>query len=111
MKKLLILIILFSFNFNPSFSDGHKTKFKDITGFKKQFISMHKNKVNKIKEVKKSDGYPVYDGETSIQFTVNREDAGCGMGKAQITQIQCDGKGNRSRQELHLGNMKLKNKE
>ena len=111
MRKLLILIILFSFNCIPSFSDGHKTKFKDIKGFKKQFISMHKKKVNKIKEVKKSDGYPVYDGETSIQFTVNREDAGCGTGKAQTTQIQCDGKGNRSRQELHLGNMKLKNKE
>ena len=111
MKKLLILIILFSFNCIPSFSDGHKKKFKDIKGFKKQFISMHKKKINKIKEVKKSDGYPVYDGETSIQFTVNREDAGCGTGKAQTTQIQCDGKGNRSRQELHLGNMKLKNKE
>ena len=111
MRKLLILIILFLFNCIPSFSDGHKIKFKDIKGFKKQFISMHKKKVNKIKEVKKSDGYPVYDGETSIQFTVNREDAGCGMGKAQTTQIQCDGKGNRSRQELHLGNMKLKNKE
>ena len=111
MRKLLILIILFLFNCIPSFSDGHKTKFKDIKGFKKQFISMHKKKVNKIKEVKKSDGYPVYDGETSIQFTVNREDAGCGTGKAQTTQIQCDGKGNRSRQELHLGNMKLKNKE
>ena len=111
MKKLLILIIFFSFNCTPSFSDGHKTKFKDIKGFKKQFISMHKKKINKIKEVKKLDGYPVYDGETSIQFTVNREDAGCGTGKAQTTQIQCDGKGNRSRQELHLGNMKLKNKE
>ena len=111
MRKLLILIILFLFNCIPSFSDGHKTKFKDIKGFKKQFISMHKKKVNKIKEVKKSDGYPVYDGETSIPFSVNREDAGCGTGKAQTTQIQCDGKGNRSRQELHLGNMKLKNKE
>ena len=54
MKKLLILIILFSFNCIPSFSNGHKTKFKDIKGFKKQFISMHKKKVNKIKEVKKS---------------------------------------------------------
>ena len=61
---------------------GIKKKFKDIKGFKKQFISMHKKKINKIKEVKKSDGYPVYDGETSIQFTVNREDAGCGTGKA-----------------------------
>ena len=111
MKKLLLIIILISFYFTNSFADGHKTKFKDIKGFKKQFISMHNKKVNRIKEVKKSDGYPVYEGETSIQFTVNREDAGCGTGKAQTTQIQCDGKGNRSRQELHLGNMKLKNKE
>ena len=111
MKKILTSLILFSFYCNASFSDNHKTKFKDITGFKKQFISMHKKKENRIKEVKKSDGFPVYEGETSIQFTVNREDAGCGTGKAQTTQIQCDGKGNRSRQELHLGNMKLKNKE
>ena len=111
MKKILIIVILFSFYSNVSFSDNHKTKFRDITGFKKQFISMHKKKENRIKEVKKSDGFPVYEGETSIQFTVNREDAGCGTGKAQTTQIQCDGKGNRSRQELHLGNMKLKNKE
>mgnify|MGYP003312190413 CR=1 FL=1 len=74
-------------------------------------ISMSEKKVNRIKEVKASDGFPVYEGKTSIQFTVNREDAGCGTGKAQTTQIKCDGKGNRSRQELHLGNMKLKNKE
>ncbi len=111
MIKILTIVILFSFYCSASFSDNHKTKFKDITGFKKQFISMHKKKENRIKEVKKSDGFPVYEGETSIQFTVNREDAGCGTGKAQTTQIQCDGKGNRSRQELHLGNMKLKNKE
>ena len=111
MKKFLATIIFFSIYINPSFSDSHKTKFKDIKGFKKQFISMSEKKVNRIKEVKKSDGFPVYEGETSIQFTVNREDAGCGKGKAQTTQIQCDGKGNRSRQELHLGDMKLKNKE
>ena len=67
MKKLLILIILFSFNFNPSFSDGHKTKFKDITGFKKQSISMHKNKVNKIKEVVKA----ARDNSCSIRVGVN----------------------------------------
>ena len=107
----IFLIILISIYFLPSFADDHKTSFKDIKGFKKQFISMHKKKVNRINEVKKSDGFPVYEGETSIQFIVNREDAGCGTGKAQTTQIQCDGKGNRSRQELHLGNMKLKNKE
>ena len=108
----LLSFFLISFLFSTYLSaDGHKTKFKDIKGFKKQFISMHKKKINRIIEVKKSDGYPVYEGNTSIQFTVNREDAGCGIGKAQTTQIKCDGKGNRSRQELHLGNMKLKNKE
>ena len=111
MKKFLILLIFVFFNSTIVWSDSHKTKFKDIKGFKKQFISMSEKKVNRIKEVKKSDGFPVYEGETSIQFTVNREDAGCGKGKAQTTQIQCDGKGNRSRQELHLGDMKLKNKE
>ena len=111
MKKLISTIIIFLICCNNSFSDGHKTKFKDIKGFKKQFISMSEKKVNRIKEVKKSDGFPVYEGKTSIQFTVNRQVAGCGKGKAQTTQIQCDGKGNRSRQELHLGDMKLKNKE
>ena len=111
MKKILSIVFIILFYFNPSFSDNHKTKFKDIKGYKKQFISMSEKKVNRIKEVKKSDGFPVYEGETSIQFTVNREDAGCGKGKAQTTQIQCDGKGNRSRQEIHLGEMKLKNKE
>ena len=111
MKKLIVLIIISLIYCNPSFSDGHKTKFKDIKGFKKQFISMSEKKINRIKEVKKSNGFPVYEGETSLQVTVNREDAGCGKGKAQTTQIQCDGKGNRSRQEIHLGEMKLKNKE
>ena len=111
MKKLVGIIIIFSIYCNPSFSDGHKTKFKDIKGFKKQFISMSEKKINRIKEVKKSDGFPVYEGGTSLQVTVNREDAGCGKGKAQTTQIQCDGKGNRSRQEIHLGEMNLKNKE
>ena len=103
MKKLTGIIIIFSIYCNSSFSDGHKTKFKDIRGFKKQFISMSEKKINRIKEVKKSNNFPVYEGETSLQFTVNREDAGCGKGKAQTTQMQCDGKGNRSRQEIHLG--------
>ena len=111
MKKLIGILIIFSIYCSPSFSDGHKTKFKDIKGFKKQFISMSEKKINRIKEVKKSEGFPVYEGETSLQVTVNREDAGCGKGKAQATQIQCDGKGNRSRQEIHLGEMQLKNKE
>ena len=111
MKKLIGIIIVFSIYCNFSFSDDHKKKFKDIKGFKKQFISMSEKKINRIKEVKKSSGFPVYEGETSLQVTVNREDAGCGKGKAQTTQIQCDGKGNRSRQEIHLGEMNLKNKE
>ena len=74
IKNIIFLatIIFFSIYINPI----DKTK-KDIKGFKKQFISMSEKKVNRIKEVKKSDGFPVYEGETSIQFTVNREDAGC----------------------------------
>ena len=111
MKNFLGLLLIFLFYSSQCFSDGHKVKFKDIKGFKKQFISMSEKKINRIKEVKRSDGFPVYEGKTSIEFTVNREDAGCGKGKAKTTQIQCDGKGNRSRQEIHLGEMKLKNKE
>jgi hypothetical protein len=111
MKNFLGLLVIVLFYSSQCFSDGHKVKFKDIKGYKKQFISMSEKKINRIKEVKKSDGFPVYEGETSIEVTVNREDAGCGKGKAKTTQIQCDGKGNRSRQEIHLGEMKLKNKE
>jgi hypothetical protein len=111
MKNFLGLLVIVLFYSSQCFSDGHKVKFKDIKGYKKQFISMSEKKVNRIKEVKKSDGFPVYEGQTSIEVTVNREDAGCGKGKAKTTQIQCDGKGNRSRQEIHLGEMKLKNKE
>ena len=108
MKKFLSIIVFYFLFFGTSLSDQHKTNFKDIKGYKKQFLSMSEKKVNRIKEVKSSDGFPVYEGKTSIQVTVNREDAGCGKGKAQTTQIQCDGKGNRSRQEIHLGDMKLK---
>jgi len=111
MKNFLGLLVIVLFYSSQCFSDGHKVKFKDIKGYKKQFISMSEKKINRIKEVKKSDGFPVYEGQTSIEVTVNREDAGCGKGKAKTTQIQCDGKGNRSRQEIHLGVMKLKNKE
>ena len=111
MKNFIGLLLIVLFYSSQCFSDGHKVKFKDIKGFKKQFISMSEKKIIRIKEVKRSDGFPVYEGKTSIEFTVNREDAGCGKGKAQTTQIQCDGKGNRSRQEIHLGEMKLKNKE
>jgi hypothetical protein len=106
MKKLLGIIVLFLFICNPVISAG---KYKDIKGFKKQHISMSKKKVNRIKQVKESDGFPVYEGNTSIQVTVKREDAGCSKGKSK--DLQCDGKGNRSRQELNLGNMPLKNRE
>ena len=95
MKKFLQVIFIFLFFSGKSFSDNHKTNFKDIKGYKKQFLSMSLKKENRIKEVKASDGFPVYEGKTSIQVTVNREDAGCGKGKAQTTQIQCDGKGNK----------------
>ena len=107
--SLIIFTILFFTNL--TYANQHKTKFRDIKGYKEQFLSMSYKKTNRIKTVKKSDGFPVYEGKTSIQVTVNREDAGCGKGKAQTTQIQCDGKGNRSRQEIHLGDLRLKNKE
>ena len=97
MKKILSIIVLFFLCFNVSIA-GEKFKSKDIKGFKKVNISMPNKKVNRIKEVKKSDGFPVYEGKTSIQFTVNREDAGCGDGTSK--DLECDGKGNRSRQEL-----------
>ena len=77
MKKIIFIISLLLFS-STAFSDSHKVKFKDIKGYKKQFISMHKKKVNRIIEVKASEGFPVYEGKTSIQVTVNREDAGCG---------------------------------
>ena len=48
MKKLIGIIIISLIYCNPSFSDGHKTKFKDIKGFKKQFISMSEKKINRI---------------------------------------------------------------
>ena len=110
MKKLLGIVVLSLLCFNSNaIAEEHKFKSKDIKGFKKIRISMHNKKVNRIKQVKKSDGFPVYEGNTSIQVTVNREDAGCGDGTSK--DLECDGKGNRSRQELHLGNMPLKNRE
>ncbi len=108
MKKILFTIFIIFIWSNLS---NAETKFKDIKGFKKQNISMALKKVNRIKQVKQSDGFPVYEGKTSIEVTVNREDAGCGKGGTQKLQIKCDGKGNRSRQEIHLGQMNLKNKE
>ena len=109
MKKLLGILVLGLLICNIS-SAGDKFKSKDIKGFKKSNISMPNKKVNRIKQVKKSDGFPVYEGDTSIQFTVNREDAGCGDGTSK--DLECDGKGNRSRQELTFDReMKLNNKE
>jgi hypothetical protein len=89
MKKIFSAIILIFFCFNVSIA-GEKFKSKDIKGFKKVNISMPNKKVNRIKQVKKSDGFPVYEGSTSIQFTVNREDAGCGDGTSK--DLECDGK-------------------
>ena len=110
MKKVLSIIIIYLIFFSSSSMAGKKFKSKDIKGFKKVNISMHNKKVNRIKNVKKSDGFPVYEGNTSIQFTVNREDAGCGDGTSK--DLECDGKGNRSRQELTFDREKnLNNKE
>ena len=97
MRKFLFIFLFFLILNNVSFA-GERFKSKDIKGFKKSNISMPNKKINRINEVKKSDGFPVYEGETSIQFTVNREDAGCGDGTSK--DLECDGKGNRSRQEL-----------
>ena len=97
MRKILSTIVLIFLSLNVSLA-GENFKSKDIKGFKKVNISMPNKKVNRIKQVKKSDGFPVYEGNTSIQITVNREDAGCGDGTSK--DLECDGKGNRSRQEL-----------
>ena len=78
MKKFLSIIFFYFLFFGTSLSDQHKTNFKDIKGYKKQFLSMSEKKVNRIKEVKSSYGFPVYEGKTSIQVTVNREESGCG---------------------------------
>ena len=111
MKKLLGIVVLGLLCFNSNaIAEEHKFKSKDIKGFKKIRISMHNKKVNRINQVKKSDGFPVYEGDTSIQITVNREDAGCGDGTSK--DLECDGKGNRSRQELTFDiKKKLNNKE
>ena len=61
MKKILSILISILFFGTHCFSDNHKTNFKDIKGYKKQFISMSEKKVNRIKEVKASEGFPVYE--------------------------------------------------
>ena len=80
MKKLLWIVVLGLLLSNSAFAGK---KFKDIKGFKKQYLSTPVGKVNRIIEVKKIDGYPVYEGNTSIQVTVNREDAGCDEGNSK----------------------------
>ena len=111
VKKIIVILFLIISICNPAIS-ADKFRYKDIKGFKKQNKSVPVGKVDRIKEVKKSDGYPVYEGETSIQVTVNREDAGCGKGKIEDAKdLHCDGRGNRSRQEFNFGTMALKNKE
>jgi len=62
MKKLLGILVLGLLCFNSNaIAEDNKFKSKDIKGFKKKRISMHNKKVNRIKQVKKSDGFPVYD--------------------------------------------------
>ena len=109
MKKLLGILVLGLFWCGAVISAEN-----NITGFKQIKKSMPLKKVDRIKTVKKSDGFPVYEGKTSIQVTVNREDAGCGKFDATDkghSAGACDGKYNRSRQEYHFGEMNLKNKE
>ena len=42
MKKILLVILIYFSFFGKVFSDNHKTNFKDIKGYKKQFLSMAK---------------------------------------------------------------------
>jgi len=51
--SLIILTILFFTNL--TYADQHKTKFRDIKGYKEQFLSMSYKKTNRIITVKKSD--------------------------------------------------------
>ena len=51
MKKILSIIFIFLLCFNPNAMAGKK--FKDIKGFKKQYLSTPVGKVNRIIEVKK----------------------------------------------------------
>ena len=51
---------------NSAFPDK---RFKDIKSLKKQSISMFSKKVNRIKQVKESGGFSVYEKNTSIQVT------------------------------------------
>ena len=70
---------------------------------------MSLKKVNRIKEVKASDGFPVYEGKTSIQVTVNREeDAGCGKEKHKQLKFNVMVKAIEVDKKYILGDMKLK---
>ena len=61
MKKIILIILLILFS-STAFSDSHKVKFKDIKGYKKQFISMHKKKVNRIQAITRHDNVPSIRG-------------------------------------------------
>ena len=100
MKKAILIILVGLFWCGTVISAE-----KNITGFKKIRKSMPLKKVDRIITVKKSDGFPVYEGKTSIQVTVNREDAGCGKFDATDkghTAGACDGKYNRSNKNIIL---------
>ena len=49
MKKILLTIFMVFLFSGSVLSDNHKTNFKDIKGYKKQFLSMSEKKINRIK--------------------------------------------------------------
>ena len=65
MKKLLGILVLGLLWCNISFAK------ENISGFSKILKSNMIGKVDRMKAVKKSDGYPVYEGKTSIQVIVD----------------------------------------
>ena len=44
MKKALLVTFIFFLFSGAGFSDNHKTNFKDIKGYKEQFLSMSEKK-------------------------------------------------------------------
>ena len=54
MKFFYYIILILFFFTNVTYADQHKTKFRDIKGYKKQFLSLSYKKTNRIKEVKKA---------------------------------------------------------
>ena len=65
MKKAILVLIAGLVWCNTSFAE------ENISGFSKIRKSNMVGKVDRIKAVKKSDGYPVYECKTSIQVTVD----------------------------------------